>query len=121
LTNFPGFGTFTGSERFLSETLKLGGAGTINAVANLIAPLQRRLYDNWQSDQAPELQEAINRLRPLFIDVPGIPALKEIVAYLRQDRNWLNLRPPFVNLTDTQSQAVLRSLAQSGLLEQQAA
>jgi 4-hydroxy-tetrahydrodipicolinate synthase len=121
LTNFPGFGTFTGSERYLSETLRLGGAGSINAVANLIAPLQRRLYDNWQSAEAPELQEAINQMRPVFKDVPAIPALKQMVAHVRQDPNWLNLRPPFVNLTEAQAQTVLAALAQSGLLERQAA
>jgi 4-hydroxy-tetrahydrodipicolinate synthase len=121
LTTFPGFGTFTGSERYLSETLKLGGAGSINAVANLIAPLQRRLYDRWQSADASELQEAINQMRPVFKDVPAIPALKQMVAHVRQDSNWVNLRPPFVNLTDLQAQTVLSALAQSGLLERQAA
>jgi 4-hydroxy-tetrahydrodipicolinate synthase len=121
LTNFPGFGTFTGSERFLLETLKLGGAGSINAVANVIAPLQRRLYDNWQSDEAPALQEAVNSMRPVFKDVPAIPALKQIVAKLRQDPNWVNLRPPFVNLTELQAQSVLATLEQTGLLEKQAA
>jgi 4-hydroxy-tetrahydrodipicolinate synthase len=121
LTTFPGFGTFTGSERYLSETLKLGGAGSINAVANLIAPLQRRLYDRWQSADASELQEAINQMRPVFKDVPPIPALKQMVAHVRQDSNWVNLRPPFVNLTDLQAQTVLSALAQSGLMERQAA
>ena len=121
LTNFPGFGTFTGSERYLLETLRLGGAGSINAVANLIAPLQRRLYDRWQSDDAPALQEAVNQMRPVFKDAPPIPALKQMVAHVRQDPNWLNLRPPFINLTDLQAENVLAALAQSGLLEQQAA
>lgn len=121
LTNFPGFGTFTGSERFLLDTLKLGGAGSINAVANVIAPLQRRLYDNWQSDEAPALQEAVNSMRPVFKDVQPIPALKQLVSYLQNDPNWLNLRPPFVNLTDAQAQGVIQAFEQSGLLEKQAA
>lgn len=121
LTNFPGFGTFTGSERYLLETLKLGGAGSINAVANVIAPLERRLYDRWQSDDAPALQETVNQMRPLFKDVAPIPALKEMVAHVRQDANWRNLRPPFVNLNEAQAQTVTTALAQSGLLAQQAA
>jgi 4-hydroxy-tetrahydrodipicolinate synthase len=121
LTNFPGFGTFTGSERYLLETLRLGGAGSINAVANLITPLERRLYDNWQSDGAPELQEAVNQMRPIFKDAPAIPALKHMLAHVLQDPNWLNLRPPFVNLTEAQAQTVLSGLAQSGLLERQTA
>ena len=43
LTRFPGFGTFTGSELFFLKVLKAGGAGTINAVANLISPIQRTM------------------------------------------------------------------------------
>jgi 4-hydroxy-tetrahydrodipicolinate synthase len=121
LTNFPGFGTFTGSERYLLETLKLGGAGSINAVANMIAPLQRRLYDHWQSEDVSALQDAINQMRPVFKDVAAIPALKQMVAHVRHDPTWLNLRPPFVKLTDVQAQNVLTALAESGLLERQAA
>jgi 4-hydroxy-tetrahydrodipicolinate synthase len=121
LTNFPGFGTFTGSERFLLDTLKLGGAGSINAVANLIAPLERRLYNQWQSDEAPALQERISQMRPVFKDVPAIPALKQMVAHVRQDPTWVNLRPPFVNLTEAQAKGVIAALSQSGLIERQAA
>jgi 4-hydroxy-tetrahydrodipicolinate synthase len=121
LTNFPGFATFTGSERFLTDTLKLGGAGSINAVANLIAPLERRLYDNWQSADGPALQEAVNKMRPVFKDVQPIPALKQMVAHVRQDPNWVNVRPPFVKLNEAQAQGVLSALAQSGLMELQAA
>jgi 4-hydroxy-tetrahydrodipicolinate synthase len=120
LTNFPGFGIFTGSERYLLDTLRMGGAGSINAVANLIAPLERRLYNNWQTAQAPELQEAVSQMRPVFKDVQPIPALKQMVAHVYQDPNWLNLRPPFVNLTEEQAQAVLTALDQSGLLERTA-
>lgn len=121
LTNFPGFGAFTGSERFLTDTLKLGGAGSINAVANVIAPLQRRLYDNWQSNEGPALQEAVNQMRPVFKDAPAIPALKQIVADMRRDPAWATVRPPFIGLTETQVESVRTAMAQSGLLESQRA
>lgn len=121
LTNFPGFGTFTGSERFLSDTVKLGGAGSINAVANVIAPLQRRLFESLGTEAAVELQEAVNSMRPVFKDVQPIPALKYLVSHLRQDPSWANVRPPFVKLTETQGQTVVAAMAQSGLLEMQAA
>jgi 4-hydroxy-tetrahydrodipicolinate synthase len=120
LTNFPGFGTFTGSERYLLQTLRAGGAGSINAVANVIAPLQRRLYDQVDTPAAEGLQEEINRMRAAFKDVPAVPALKQIVAHLRSDPAWLNLRPPFVNLTAEQAQAVLAQLEASGVLAAQA-
>jgi 4-hydroxy-tetrahydrodipicolinate synthase len=121
LTNFPDFGTFTGSERFLTDTLKLGGAGSINAVANVIAPLQRRLYDNWQSKEGVAMQEAVNQMRPVFKDAPAIPALKQIVADMRHDPAWTTVRPPFVALTEAQVESVRTAMAQSGLLERQRA
>jgi 4-hydroxy-tetrahydrodipicolinate synthase len=121
LTNFPGFGIFSGSERFLLDVIKLGGAGSINAVANLIAPLQRRLYDNWQSAEADEWQEAVNRMRPIYQDVPAIPALKAMVADIRQDEGWRHVRPPFTLPTDAQVKDLMERFAATGLLEMQAA
>jgi 4-hydroxy-tetrahydrodipicolinate synthase len=112
LTRFPGFGTFTGSERFLLASLRLGGAGSINAVANVIAGLERRFFDRWQTEEAEGLQEAITNWRQIFpANVPQIAALKQIIAHQRQDPVWLNVRPPFVGLTQAQADELLGNLA----------
>ena len=116
LTNFPGFGTFTGSERFLLQSLHEGGAGSINAVANVIAPLERKLYDHWQSPQAEQLQQEVNAMRQSFRDLPAIPALKEIVAHTRSDPAWRRMRPPFVNLAQSQVDAMIAQLDGLGIL-----
>lgn len=115
LTNFPGFGTFTGSEKFLLESLHLGGAGTINAVANVIAGVERELWDGWQSAQAARLQARVDQMRPIFQGMPAIPALKAIVAYERQDPAWRNLRPPLVPLEAADAATVLDRWAALGL------
>ncbi len=117
LTNFPGFGIFTGSEKFLLATLRGGGAGTINAVANLIAPIQRHLYDNQDSPEVEKWQEHINLLRPIYGDVPPIPALKQIVAHLRQDPSWGHVRPPFVEPTAAQTEALLQRFAATHVMD----
>lgn len=117
LTNFPGFGIFTGSERFLLQTLRLGGVGSINAVANVIAPLQRRLVDNWESPEADQLQAAIDTLRPIYKNVQPIPALKEIMAHVRQDPAWRTVRPPFVEVDAQQRQELLAAFDATKLLE----
>ncbi|HXF64913.1 MAG TPA: dihydrodipicolinate synthase family protein [Caldilineaceae bacterium] len=119
LTRFPGFGIFTGSERFLLPTLRAGGAGSINAVANVIAPLQRRLYDQQDSPNAEALQEEINRLRQTYKDYPAIPSLKQIMAYLRRDPSWLHLRPPLTALSAEQAQTLIANLEASGVLAAQ--
>lgn len=121
LSAFPGWGIFTGSERFLLETLRQNGAGSINAVANVIAPLERKLYDQWQSDEAPALQEAVNQMRSVYQGAPPIAALKQIVAHVRQDPAWLQLRPPFVGLSAEQGKAIVERFMQTGLTEQNVA
>jgi 4-hydroxy-tetrahydrodipicolinate synthase len=118
LTNFPGFGTFTGAERFLLQTIHAGGAGSINAVANVIAPVQRRLFDRADTPEAAALQDEVNKLRAVYgeLNLPAIPALKQIVAHLRHDPEWVYVRPPFTTLTDAQAGALLAKFETSGVM-----
>jgi len=113
LTAFPGFGTFSGSERFFLENLRLGGAGSINAVANVITASLRQLCDQWQTPEAERLQEEVLVIAKVRGDYAAIPTLKQIVAYLQQDPAWLTLRPPFAQLTDAQAEAVITRLKQA--------
>jgi 4-hydroxy-tetrahydrodipicolinate synthase len=111
LTTFPGFGAFTGNEKFLLGTLQGGGAGSINAVANVAPHPQRKLYEQWQSPAALQMQAEIDQLRQLMQPYPTIAGLKQIMAYLLDDPGWLNLRPPLSNLSPTQAAALLKSVA----------
>lgn len=111
LTTFPGFGAFSGSERFVLETLRLGGAGAINAVANVIAGRLRKLYDNWQRDEAEALQEDVLVIAKARGEYAPIPVLKQIKARLTQDPAWLTLRPPLVQLSDAEAGPLLAKLA----------
>jgi 4-hydroxy-tetrahydrodipicolinate synthase len=99
LTSFPGFDVFAGSEKFLLANLRLGGVGTISAMANVIPGRIRHLYDNWLAENAEQVQEALDRPRAATRDYAPIPALKEIMAARTGDASWRNLRPPLVNLT----------------------
>ena len=44
-----------------------------------------------------------------------------MVAALRQDPAWVQVRPPFVNLAESQGQAIMAALAQTGVMEMQTA
>lgn len=112
LTAFPGFGTFSGSEKFFLDNLRLGGAGSINAVANVIAGPLRKLYDHWQTPEAEQYQEEVLVIAKVRGDYAAIPTLKQIVAHLHQDPAWLTLRPPFVQLTAAQAETVIARLDQ---------
>lgn len=111
LTTFPGFGTFTGNEKFLLATLRGGGAGSINAVANVAPAPQRKLYEQWATSAASQIQTEIDQLRQIMQPYPTIAGLKTIMAYLLDDPAWLHLRPPLSNLNPSQSEALLKSVA----------
>lgn len=114
LENFPGFDVFTGSERFLLANLRLGGVGTISAMANVIPAKIRFLYDNYLAENAGQLQERLDRYRAATRDYAAIPALKQIMATRTGDRTWLNLRPPLVNLSEQAAQEMLAKFAAAG-------
>jgi 4-hydroxy-tetrahydrodipicolinate synthase len=106
LENFPGFGTFTGSEKFLLDNLRLGGIGTICATANVISGQVRALFDNWQAADAEERQAELMWMRDALTGLAPIPALKALVAQRTGDPGWLHVRPPLVSLTTEQQTAL---------------
>lgn len=111
LEAFPEFDVFTGSERFLLANLRLGGVGTISAMANVIPEKIRFLYDNYLAENANLLQERLDRYREATREYAPIPALKQILANRTGDRTWLNLRPPLINLNETATHEMLAKFA----------
>src|SRR5437773_7834323 len=102
LDRFPGFAVFPGSEVFLLEALRKGGAGCITASGNVNVPGIRKLYDDWRGPQADVLQAEITALRQALQAYPMVPALKRIVAHYHNDPAWAAVRPPLVPLEPAQ-------------------
>src|SRR6267143_6989697 len=105
LERFPGFAVFPGSEVFLLDALRKGGAGCITASGNVNVPGIRKVYENWRAPQADALQTEITTLRKALQAYPMIPALKRIVAHFHDDPNWAAVRPPMLPLDPAQSSA----------------
>ena len=114
LDRFPGFAVFPGSEVFLLDALRKGGAGCITASGNVNVPGIRKLYENWRGPQADGLQAEITTLRKALQAYPMIPALKRIVAHFHNDPDWAAVRPPLVPLDQAQSSALIADLAKLG-------
>jgi 4-hydroxy-tetrahydrodipicolinate synthase len=114
LERFPGFAIFPGSEVFLLDALRKGGAGCITASGNVNVPGIRKLYDNWRGPQADALQSEITTLRKALQAYPMVPALKRIVAHFHDDPGWASVRPPLVPLDPAQSSALIADLARLG-------
>jgi 4-hydroxy-tetrahydrodipicolinate synthase len=109
-----GFGIFPGSEVFLLDGLRHGGVGCITASGNVNVPGIRKVYENWQTPQADELQADITRTRMTIQKYPMVPALKRIVAHFHNDPDWATVRPPMERLSEAQSAALLDDLAKIG-------
>src|SRR5271168_4783872 len=114
LDRFPGFAVFPGSEVFLLDALRKGGAGCITASGNVNVPGIRKVYENWRGPQADALQAEITTLRKALQAYPMIPALKRIVAHFHNDPDWATVRPPLVALDQAQSSALIADLAKLG-------
>ena len=114
LERFPGFAVFPGSEVFLLDALRKGGAGCITASGNVNVPGIRKVYENWRGPRAEALQAEISALRKALQAYPMIPALKRIVAHFHKDPDWAAVRPPLVALEQAQSTALIADLATLG-------
>ncbi|MFT5390729.1 MAG: 4-hydroxy-tetrahydrodipicolinate synthase [Gammaproteobacteria bacterium] len=111
LDAFPGFATLAGSEVFLLDTLRGGGAGCITATGNVNARRIRNVFDKWETSQADDLQAEITAMRLLVQSKPMIPMLKHLVATSRADAGWTAVRPPFTDLAQADARTVIDQLA----------
>lgn len=109
-----GLDVFVGSERFLLEGMRAGGAGCITATGNVNPAAIDRLFREWSAPGAERLQEDVNAVRGLVEKVPVIPALKAIVASEAHDPAWLAVRPPLVELDPARREELVGSLRALG-------
>lgn len=109
-----GFDVFAGSETFLLQTMRAGGAGCISATANVNPAAISMLYHEWQSADAEAQQAALDATRSIFAGYVMIPALKAAVARFSQDRDWLAVRPPLVPFDAEQESNLAAALDRIG-------
>jgi len=105
-----GFDVFAGSETFLLQNMRHGGAGCISATANVHPAPIARLYDTWRADGADARQARLDVIRGVFQKFPMIPALKAAIAHHAGDAGWSTVRPPLVALTPGQAAALVAEL-----------
>jgi 4-hydroxy-tetrahydrodipicolinate synthase len=109
-----GFEVFVGSEVFLLANMRRGGAGCISATANVNPGAINRLFESWRGPDADRIQQEITATRAVVEKYSMIPALKAIVAHFGKDPDWVPVRPPLVELSDSQRQSLAAELASSG-------
>jgi 4-hydroxy-tetrahydrodipicolinate synthase len=105
-----GFDVFAGSETFLLQNMRHGGAGCISATANVHPGPIARLFSTWQASDADAQQARLDEIRGVFQKFPMIPALKAAIARHGGDAGWATVRPPLVALTADQASALSAEL-----------
>lgn len=94
LAAFPGFEVFPGSETYLLDGLRLGGAGCISATANVHVGAIRALVEAWETPAADAMQQQLTAVRAAIEKFPLVAANKAILAELRDASGWAVVRPP---------------------------
>ena len=108
------FRVFAGSEHFLLQTMRAGGAGCISATANINPNAIYNLYKKWKSNQADDLQKQLNQVRATLESYPMIPALKSVVSYYSNQPDWTMVRPPFISLEKETQKELIQKLKSLG-------
>jgi 4-hydroxy-tetrahydrodipicolinate synthase len=114
LDRYPDFAVFPGSEVFLLDALRKGGAGCITATGNINVSGIAKLYADWRGPQADALQAEATTVRKTMQAYPMVPALKRVVAHFHRDPAWAAVRPPLTALDASQSAALIGDLAKIG-------
>lgn len=97
---FPGFDVFAGTERYLLDTLRAGGVGTITATGNCTSMMCGAVYAAWKAGapDADRLQEELTAQRLALQAYPAAAGLKELLARESGRAAWRNVRAPFLPL-----------------------
>jgi 4-hydroxy-tetrahydrodipicolinate synthase len=111
---FPEFRVFSGSDAYLLNILRIGGAGSITACNNIAARQSAAVLANWQGDDADTYQSALSAIRLATQKFPLVEALKEAMARRTGDESWRALRPPLMPLDDATVGSLWAELTAAG-------
>ena len=114
IEGFPGFRVFSGSDAYLLDILRIGGAGSITACNNIAAPQSAAVLANWQGDDADSCQAALSAIRLATQKFPLVEALKGAIARQTGEDAWRALRPPLQPLDDATADALWTALTDAG-------
>lgn len=109
---FPELAIYSGTEQFLLDNLRQGGAGCISATTNVTCRLARAVVtahgDGDGEDDA--LQRTLTEIRLTLQRYPFVAGLKALLAHLSGVSAWGSILPPLVPLPPAQAQDLLTRL-----------
>ncbi len=91
----PDFQVFAGTEKYLLDILKVGGAGCISATANVTVPLCKEVYRLWKTKKpAVKKNNYLVKVRTSFEGFPFSGALKSYIGAVTDNPKWTTVRLP---------------------------
>jgi 4-hydroxy-tetrahydrodipicolinate synthase len=101
----------TGNDRLFSLALQAGASGAITALANLLSPYLRKIWDApWGSDQQRQIQECLTSARSVMDRYPPAPStLKALLAHRHGFPQW-TVRPPLLPIRPEVTEMVAAEL-----------
>ena len=109
IQHFPQLQIYAGSEQFLLDSLRAGGAGCISATANVTSLLASELVSQSTSPRSENLQHHLYQIRRVIEQWPMIAALKALMQHITGDDQWANIRPPLRPLSSKDTQQCVQS------------
>lgn len=107
----PNFQVFAGTEKYLLDILKIGGAGCISATANITVPLCGEVYQLWKGKKsAKKKNDYLIKVRTSFEGLPFSGALKTYKAHISGNINWSTVRLPNEPLSSKEFKGLLDRL-----------
>jgi 4-hydroxy-tetrahydrodipicolinate synthase len=99
---------YTGNDRLFSLALQSGASGCITALANLLSPLHRLVWDNFQQGNPFEItQDKLSAAREVLDrHAPLPPLIKMMLSRLHGFDVW-KVKPPLTEFDPTQLEIVL--------------
>ncbi len=105
------FTVLTGNDHLFSFAIENGAAGCITALANLVSPGLRRVWEAHQRGKNdPETQTQLDAWRSLLEQYPPFaPTLKALISHLHGFPLW-PVRPPLVALSDSDTEEIIAKI-----------
>lgn len=99
-----------GNDRLFSLALQSCASGCITAMANLLSPLHRQVWDAYQSGKPDEImQDKLSQAREELDRYPPMPPLlKLLLSHLHGFPSW-RVKPPLVDFDASQAEIVMSS------------
>lgn len=103
-----------GADQLFSHALSHAGAGCITALANLLSPDLRLVWEAFASNQperAAEPQQRLNQARAVMAQYQPAPAVLKALVARRHSLPWWTVRPPLESISAELTEQILRELS----------